>query len=555
MLWMRQFQSSRCGVRADSGAHRYGSLRERWLVVALVVGLGFATGACPVLAEGEPKPSPNASRSEQEVAAQIDSRLSQSWERQKLIPAERTTDAEFLRRLHLDLTGTIPTVHAVRSFLADADPHKRTAVVERIVRHPRHALHLANIWRDVMIRRDNAQFAFNSNQFHGWLRDQFAQNVGYDKLARSILTASGQVNQSGPVVFYTSLGLKPDEIAASTSRIFLGVQIQCAQCHNHPFDVWQQKDFWGFAAFFARLQRPPANQMFAFQVVDSPTGEVELPTTKETVAPRFLSGDVPKLDEGVSRRQALADWLTSRDNPYFAKATVNRLWGMMFGKGIVDPIDDFGKHNQPLLPEVLDWLAADFVAHEFDLRRTLRILARTEAYQLSSRSIAPQHERTAFFAQMSVKSLNAEQIYDALSDGTRRRNANAAAMAGNVGFGGFDAERQTFLSKFEAPTAKATEFQAGIPQMLTMINGSLIASAISPERSDLLAAIVDAPFLSEQDRVEILFLSTLARFPSETEANTLQTALQSEEDRKKKEAIYADVLWAILNSAEFLLNH
>jgi hypothetical protein len=508
-------------------------------------------GARAVQAERQP----DRPRSFQEMAAHIDQSLAARWQQEGVKPAPPASDAEFLRRASLDLSGIIPTVHDVRQFLADGSPDKRARLIERLLGRPSHATHLANTWRKVMLPADNNVVQFGGDAgFYGWLRGQFADNAPYDRMVTELLVTSGNAQTPGPALFYTSLQLKPEELAASTSKIFLGVQIQCAQCHNHPFDQWTRKDFWGYAAFFAQLQRPANPQQFAFQVNDTNAGEVKIPETGEVVGPKFLAGAESPDSAERNRRTRLAVWLTSGQNPYFAKAAVNRLWAMMFGRGIVHPVDDMGDHNAASHPQVLDEIARYFVETGFDVRNLLRTLAATKAYQLSSESAADATDRPELFARMAIKTLTAEQLYDCLTEAIRKRET-VGQPGQAVGFRGFDQNRQAFLAKFGVASQAAAEYEAGIPQALTMMNGRLVRDATDLSTSDILG-VMDAPFFaSEAERVETLFLSTLSRLPSAQERGKFVVYVERRAAENQRRKALGDVLWALLNSAEFALNH
>ncbi len=498
-----------------------------------------------------------APRTEREMSARVDALLAETWAREQIQPSQPASDAEFLRRVTLDLTGIIPKVLEVREFLGDSRPDKRSRLIERLLNPtatPRHATHFANIWRNIMLPPDtNVQRFGGDAGFQSWLREQFANDVPYDKMVTELLVATGAANQTGPALFYTALELKPEDVAASTSRIFLGTQIQCAQCHDHPFDHWKRKDFWGYAAFFARLQRPARGN--ATQVAEAATGEVKLPDSDEVVPPQFLGGDLSGDEADATRRQRLAAWLTSADNAYFARATVNRVWALLFGRGIVEPVDDFGKHNPPSHPQLLDELAEDFVASGFDVKRLIRTLANTNAYQLSSESLVTTEDRPALFARMAIKTLTAEQLYDCLYEGMRVRDGRTSTTTSQFGGSrGFDQNKQNFLNKFRAPTQGATEYQAGIPQALTLMNGAIIRQATDLAQSDLLIAL-EAPFFTDERRVEILFLSTLSRMPHAHERERTVSYVEKGGTTGDRQRALGDVLWALLNSAEFILNH
>jgi len=523
--------------------------------VFLVAGsLAWVGGSPRATDADEPSLANDLARS----VALIDTALEARWTAANVRPNPAATDAEFLRRASLDLTGVIPSVHEVRTFLADPRPDKRSRLVDHLLSRPNHPTRLARHWRDAMLPRNSQQTQFGqAAPFETWLRGKFADNTAYDSIVRELLTASGRLGQPGPILFYTALELKPEELAASTSRIFLGVQISCAQCHNHPFDHWTQQDFWGYAAFFARLQRPTGPQQFAFQVADVPTGEVKFPLTETVVPPRFLGSADPAGENSETRRQQLAVWLTSAENPYFAKAAVNRAWALLFGHGLVNPIDDMGKHNPPVDEKLLDELAADFASHRFDVRRLFRVLANTRAYGLSSEVTSESPDDPLLFSRMSVKSLDADQVYDCVAEATCRRDgvpAAGAALGGQQAFQ-FNQGRLAFVAKFEAPTQGATEFQAGIPQALTMMNGAVVNDATDLAKSDLLAALVDSPFFTNQDRLDVLFMATFSRLPTDAERSKFGGYVESGGPSGNRDKALADVLWALLNSTEFLLNH
>ena len=496
------------------------------------------------------------SPSETEMAARIDELLDDARRQSGVSSAPLASDSEFLRRAWLDLCGTIPPLNhqdgisGIQDFLGSEQPDKRAVLLRRLLEKPSHAAHLATIWKNVMLPAEaNVRRFGGDSGFQNWLRVQFADNVPYDELVRSVLLSTGAANQVGPSLFYTALELKPEELAASTSRIFLGTQIQCAQCHDHPFDHWTRRDFWSYAAFFARLARPGRPQQVAATVSDVETGEVKLPDTGEVVSPRFLGGAVSADDGDLNRRQRLAAWLTSRDNPYFAAATVNRAWALLFGRGIVDPVDDLGKHNAPSHPELLDELSQYFVDSDFDFACLLRTIASTRAYQLSSQSSPGDPDRPELFARMAIKSLTAEQLYDCLGEAMRRRE-----FASTPGGRRFDQARLSFLTKFRAPGQGATQFESGIPQALTLMNGALVREATDLAQSDVLVAL-NAPFFTDERRVEVLFLSTLSRPPTPAERRKfVQYVAQGKESNDRRAAL-GDVLWALLNSAEFALNH
>ena len=481
------------------------------------------------------------------------------WAEQQVTPVPVADDAELMRRVYLDLVGRTPTVHEARAYLADKNPQRYEQLVDRLLASPDHASHLATMWRSYLIPDGIDLTAFGGVEtFDKWLADQLSGGTGYDEIAKQLLLAEGRLSQSGPLLFYTAAKLDPDQLAARTSRVFLGVRLECAQCHDHPFEPWKQEDFWSMAAFFSRISRPRGKLEAASRVMrvhDIDDGDVMLPDTKTVVPPKFLNSSNP-VDEQVAtaRRQELADWVTSAENPYFARATANRVWGQMFGRGIVDPVDDFGVRNVPISPELLDLLAGHLISSKFQLKELFRTIALSRPYRLSSGAEEVDERRLKCFAQMNVKMLTAEQVYDCISVATllQGQPAQNSDEFNVVRYGNTD--REAFLQQFRTPSGRMVEYQGGIPQALTLMNGSLIQGATGLSSSGLLSSL-EAPFFSNQQRIEIVYLATLSRTPRPDEWELLHTYIPANAQGEELQQDLADILWALLNSAEFTMNH
>jgi hypothetical protein len=493
--------------------------------------------------------------SSDEVVSAVDALLDRLWREHGITPVEPADDSELLRRAYLDLTGRTPSVAEVRSYLNDSAPDRYALLTDRLLASRDHATHLATVWRTFLLPEGIDLDRFGGiPAFDDWLSSRFESGAPYDQLVRELLLAEGRLSQSGPLLFYSAAKLNADQLAARTSRVFLGMRLECAQCHDDPFEPWTQQDFWSYAAFFARISRPQAaleSASTVMRVHDIDRGEVMMPESAEPVAPQYLDGSKLPETEAAPRRQQLASWLTSPENPYFARAAVNRVWAHMFGHGIVDPVDGFGKRNPPRSPELLDLLAARFIASNFNLRDTFRTIARSRAYQLSSESASDDKQRQEWFAQMNVKMLTAEQIYDCIT---------VASMLISTESNGFsiartdDSNRTEFLLQFKTLSGRPTEYQGGIPQALTLMNGSLINSATDLAGSGLLKSL-DAPFFTDDQRIEVIYLATLARRPSPGELSLLREYLANREPGASVQESLADVLWALLNGAEFTMNH
>jgi hypothetical protein len=488
----------------------------------------------------------------------LDLLMTKLWEENNVKPVEPASDAELLRRVYLDLAGRTPSVNEVRDYLQNTSPDRYESLVNRLLNSPDHASHLAAKFRSFLIPEGVDLTNFGGVEaFEKWLAGRFQSNESYDKTVQSLLLAEGRLAQSGPLLFYSATKLEADQLAGRTARVFLGMRLECAQCHDHPFEPWTQEDFWGFAAFFARISRPRGKLetvSTVMQVRDVDRGEVMMPESTVPVSPKFLNADEVLTDEKANaRRKKLTVWLTGSDNPYFARATANRVWSMLFGKGIVNPVDDFGVGNPPLSQELLDLLAGHFIKSTFNLKELFRVVALSGAYRLSSGSEVTDEARQAWFAQMNVKMLTAEQVYDCITVATMPSATQKTDMTGLVTRFG-NVSRDEFLRDFRTPSGRSTEYQGGIPQALTLMNGTLIDSATGLASSGLLKSL-QAPFFSRDQRIEILYFATLSRRPKPSENELLSQYITEDMSGNELREALSDVLWALLNSAEFTMNH
>ncbi len=496
---------------------------------------------------------------DEQMVERVDSLLVELWRKNEVSPVAPADDEELLRRVYLDLAGRIPTVGEVRQYLNDQSANRYERLVDRLLKSRDHASHVAAVWRTFLIPEGVDLTAFGGVEvFDRWLAERIQDNEPYDEIVRSLLLAEGRLSQSGPLLFYSAAKLDPDQLASRTARVFLGMRLECAQCHDHPFEPWSQRDFWSFAAFFAQISRPQAELQTVSSVMrvrDVDHGEVMLPDTQTVIAPQFLGGaSTPEHDGDVARRQQLAQWLTSPENPYFARATANRVWGHMFGKGLVDPVDDFGRQHPPKSPELLELLAGQFIANDFDLRKLFRIMALSRAYRLASGAPTVDERRAEWFAQMNVKMLTAEQVYDCITVATMLESPVPGDQE-NLQMARFsNASRDAFLQQFRTLAGRSTEYQGGIPQALTLMNGSLIEGATGLSTSGILKSL-EAPFFTNQQRIEVLYFATLSRRPRAAEWELLENYIPANAKGAEVKESLSDLLWALLNSAEFTMNH
>jgi hypothetical protein len=507
-----------------------------------------------------------------ELATVIDRYLAAGWDANKVQPAPPASDAEFVRRVYLDLAGRIPAVAEVRAFLDDKRPDKRRHLIEQLLNGPRYVTHFTNVWRALLLPEtgNNLQAGFLAPGFEAWVRAKLQKNTPYDEMVRELLTVPmqgqgrnpfGQPNGGpSPIAFYLTKEVKPENLAAAASRLFLGVKIECAQCHNHPFAEWKREQFWSFAAFFAGLKRQGNGDFVAAGRETADRRELTIPGTERVVQAAFLDGTAPKFSYNTSARATLAEWMTRKDNPYFARAAANRLWEYFFGTGIIDPVDEMvGSEHAASHPELLDELAHQFADHNYDLKFLIRAITASGAYQLSSWATDKSQDDSHQFARMPLRGLSAEQLFDSIAQATGYRDT----PNGNPRFFGNSGVRGRFLTQFANASDKATEVQTSILQALSMMNGRVTTAATDLEGSETLAALIDAPFMDTAERIETFFLAALSRQPTPRELSRLVQYVEtggsdgdaSTDKEKNYNRALADAFWVLLNSSEFFLNH
>lgn len=507
--------------------------------VYLVLGGAICLGAVPAWGKAA------LSDGQRAMVQQVEQRLAAEWAAAGVQPADAATDGEFVRRVYLDLAGVVPRVSQVRGFLSDPDPDKHLALVARLVRSPRYATHMATTWRNRIVPPEvELANAREAQALEKWLRIRFASNLRYDNVVGGLLATGGE--ELGPALYFRANQFAPEKLAASTSELFLGVKLECAQCHDHPYADWTQRDFWGLAAFFARIDGSDAMQMNAnLEVRDRDTGEVTLPDTSEVVSPKFPGGQPAADGERRSRRVELTIWMTERDNRLFSRAAVNWAWAHLFGEPLVAAIDLPREQQTSLHADLLDDLAAYFVDSEFDLQNLLQVLASTQAYGLSADH--PQSPDPKYFASIEPKPLTPEQFYDSVVLLSPTDNSAAAGPASDALMP--DAMRTEFVRQMRSPAASALEYRAGTLQALMLMNGQTTSEVTHPDRGRLLAAL-EAPFLGPGDQVTTLFLATLARQPKSLELEACEKLLAGTPDQQRREVL-SDLLWALVNSTEF----
>jgi hypothetical protein len=591
------------------------------------------------------------------TSATIDRAIEAEWKKARITPAPHADDATFLRRVWLDMVGVIPPPEAVTAFLTDRSPNRRARAIDALLNHPRYVIHWTNYWDNVLMGRQVRSPVVDRAAFRDWLTQQFAANTPWNRFVADLIAASGQNSPGGSYARAAGL-IRPQErlamppemeaengsgsasgksdgkvngavnwtlkyqqtpadLTGSASRIFLGVQIQCAQCHDHKTEKWTQEDFRRFAACFSSTRVLPlsrerqAGMIRQVEVFDLPArarpGLRRLnPNAPERLAfqratPTALDGT--SFADSPNRRQALAAWMTAPENPWFAQAIVNRMWAHFLGRGFVDPIDDFRPGNPPVMPALLKQLADDFAANGYDLKRLMRLICNTKVYQLSAAAPKGQtagETEIALWSRYRLKPLGAEALLDSLVAATNLEPVIERFAGGNLQQIKFIVQRQ-FGFLFDVDEEfEQKEFEGTIPQALLLLNGSLTNSGASRIPGTALAEILAQPGTDAQ-KLEALALRTLSRRPTAAElarwtafvnapravaevetapgpapnlrANRAKAILKQKgggppdplsrlntgrfapSPGTARQQAYEDLFWALLNSSEFVFNH
>jgi len=496
----------------------------------------------------------------------VDAMLKESWESASVKPSKPASDEEFLRRAYLDVLGRIPNIREANDFLKAKDAGKRAKLVEYLLVHPDYPKNFATQWKVILLGRKAPGREVDPAALTAWLRRQFAENRPWNQLAYDALTAKGSNKENG-AVNYTLAHMMDGAVnlTSLTTRVFLGQQIQCTQCHDHPSNDWKQADFWGINAFYKGLKREEVRTADAagtevvdhYVLSDVPSDKWSSYERRDarigTVPPTFLDGRKISPDKDVDRREALAKFITEPADDAFSKAFVNRMWGHFFGRGFVHPVDDFGPHNPASHPELLEKLGQDFAAAGYDIKALVRWIMNSDAYGLTSASIKENEKDETLFTHMNLKPMTPEQLFDSLLVAT------AAHKAG----GGEDNSRRRdvwmgqFLFAFANDEGEeALNFQGTIPQALMMMNGELMEKAVGGRSGSFLADLLERGRLQAKGSVDAfvvnqIYLAALSRPPSRSELASARKYLGNYEDTI---GVMEDLFWALLNSNEFVLN-
>jgi hypothetical protein len=499
--------------------------------------------------------------------SKIDRHLVAQWKRLGIKPSPPVDELTFIRRVTLDICGTLPTADEVTAYVADQRADKRTRLINRLLDRPEYASYFTMKWAGILQNRGRGYSTKKQRSgtalFSAWIRDSIATNKPYDRFVSEILTATGSQEQNPPTIWYRSVRTTQDYVE-SIAQSFLGVRIQCAQCHHHPAEHWSQADYYGLAAVFSRVGRKggfadaevPTNEILYLKQ----KGEVKHPRTGEVMRPRPLGGPDFVLSRFDDPRRSLAKWMTAPENPFFARTMVNRLWGHFFGRGIIHPIDDARSTNPPSNPELLDELSQTFIESGYNVKHLIRFITSSYAYRLSSIPSRANHKDVQSFARFYPRRLPAEVLLDGISQ-VLQEPTNFPGGPGTFPLGTRAVDlpdenvQVNFLDVFGRPArTSACECERtdapALSQALELVNSKEIHRKLTSKKGYIEKLASNKK--PQAENVRGIFLRTFARLPRPEELTTAVEFLDSESDRREG---YRSLLWSLLATNEFLFNH
>ncbi len=491
----------------------------------------------------------------------IDTLVNEKLHKLRILPSGKSEDLEFLRRVYLDVAGLMPKSDEVRAFLADANPKKREALIESLLERKEFTELWVMKWAELLqvrsgVNNNTAPFYKNTLLYYNWLQSRIAQNVPLNEIVVELLSASGGTVSNPPVNYY-QMELDPIKVTENIAQVFMGMRIQCAQCHHHPFDRWTMDDYYGFKSFFMQIGRKQTDDPQEVVIFNSKGGEARHPVTNAVVPPKFLGGSAPEIKPGEDRRKAVAKWIASPENTYFSRNIANIIWAHFFGVGIVDPVDDVRISNPPSNPELLDALARKLTEYNYDMRRFVKDIVTSETYQRTSITNESNESDSRNFSRAIVRRVRAEVLLDAISQVTNRPNKfqglPVGARAVQIADGAISTYFLTTFGRASRTTVCSCEvkMEPTLSQALHLMNGDAVHSNI--QAGGVINKLINEEKKTDKEIVEELYLRCFGRFPTEKELNTVKTALAETPDNRR--AVLEDLFWALLNSKEFFFTH
>lgn len=484
----------------------------------------------------------------------IDTLVFAKLKKLNVLPSDLADDAEYLRRVYLDVIGTLPTAAEARRFLTDPRADKRARLVDELLERPEFADYWALKWADVLRVDRQALGHKRAYAYYRWIRESIAANKPLDQFAKELLTAEGSLDEIGPANFYKVV-TKPGEAANTLAQVFLGVRIACAECHHHPFDRWGQADYYGMQAFFTPVGLRKAGQSEVMMSSGDPV--TKLPSSGETIFAHALGAPMPAANPAGDRRLVLAGWLTAPDNPFFARNLANRTWAHFLGRGLVEPVDDVRATNPPSNPELLDALARRLAERKFDFRDLVRTITASRVYQLGSQPNATNERDQQNYSRAFFKRLPAEVLLDMVAQTTGVSEKFPGVPAGYRAIQLWDSKAgNDFLKLFGRPVrASACEcervHQPSVAQVLHFLNSPEMHARLEQESGTI--ARLARQMKDDENLVDELFLTFYSRSPSDKERTAAVEFLRKEPDRRRQAA--EDLAWTLMNSLEFIFNH
>ena len=488
----------------------------------------------------------------------IDELVFAKLKRLNIIPSALASDNEFLRRVYLDATGMLPTLEETKAFLESKDPEKRAKLIDELIDRPEFAEVWATRFADLFRTGLLDQGHKGGRLMYNWLRKAVMEDKPYNQFTTELLTASGQLKFNATANFYYVTEFsEPENLATNVSQVFLGVRLECARCHNHPWEKWTQDDFWGFAAFFGRMGIKDTYENDESQVLLKVKGEVIHPKTKQAVLPKYLDGPAEAEQPDEDIREKLAAWITSPKNPWFPRAIMNRMVKHYLGRALVEPVDDFRVTNPPTNQALLDALAKDFVENGYHLKRTARLIMNSRVYQLASEPNETNRGDQINYSRYYVKRLMAEQLADSITEVTGVPEKYPGHMLGTRAMAIPQGAPSYFLATFGRMKAREVicerDSQPDMAQAMHLISGETLMRQTTAKGGNLDKWMADSS-LSNEDVVKRMFLAALVRDPDHREIEVALLPLQAHGQEARRQA-FEDVLWSIFNSKEFLFNH
>ncbi|MCA9094191.1 MAG: DUF1553 domain-containing protein [Planctomycetaceae bacterium] len=555
------FNSTEAGVATvdENGLVKVSGLGESAITVWYNSRVTAATISVPSATSVSPEVYTQSPRSNF-----IDDLILSKLERLQIPPSTTAGDSDFLRRAYLDTIGVLPTVEETKAFLEDQGTDKRQRLIESLLTRPEYVDYWSYQWSDLLLLSSNRLKPSAVWSFYRWIRTQVEANRPWDQFAREIVTASGSTLENGATNFFV-LHKDPQDLTESMSVTFLGMSIGCARCHDHPLERWTLDDYYGLANLFGRVQQKNTEVVGEAVVYAAAQGEVKHPTKPSPAPPRPLDGTALSFDDTHDRREHLANWLTAGENPYFARAIVNRVWANYMGRGLVEPVDDLRLTNPASNPELLDALAKDLIAHQYDIKHLIRTIMSSAAYQRSSEVLPGNAADDRFYSHYLPKRMSAEVLLDALSQVTGSPTKFEGFPAGWRSMQLPDSNVSSyFLSSFgrparEFPCACERTEDPSVTQSLHLSNGDTLNKKLEGTEGKIATAISGKQ--SSEQIVEELYLAALCRFPTDEEKRQIlevvpaYSDLATDEEKKERRGAIEDTFWSVLTSRRFLFVH